>query len=217
MLKIFVLGLGPTLMIFIGLSIGNSVPFTFLLFYSWLLVIPLIKKTKDGNWNELFQKNTIDIKTVGIGLISGLVMMIMVYGAFTLLFDTVIDVSSLQTLLEKWNFTGMEAIILVVILLCINPILEELYWREYMYTRLKTRIGPTRAIILTAFLYSLYHLLTLIPMLHWPFDVLAVAPVFMAGILWGYFRAKLHSIIAPVISHLLADVGIMLTYLIHIL
>lgn len=43
-LKMILLLIGPTIMMFIGLQLFESVAVTFLLFYGWLLGVPLLGK-----------------------------------------------------------------------------------------------------------------------------------------------------------------------------
>ena len=74
------------------------------------------------------------------------------------------------------------------------------------FGELKSKVGATTSITLTAFFYSLYHLLSVYFIFSFPFNLLA-------GLMWGYFRYKLKSIVAPIISHVLADLGIMLVYI----
>lgn len=78
---------------------------------------------------------------------------------------------------------------------------------------LESKLGATTSITITAFFYSLYHLLSVYFIFSFPFNLLAVLPVFLAGLMWGFFRYKLKSIIAPIISHVIADLGIMLVYI----
>ncbi len=205
---------GPTFMILIGLTFFENVPLTFILFYGWLLLIPMLNgKKKSGS----LLKNMPNKKQAVIaGLFSGFVSCAAILGVVTLFIHYIIDLSSLQKLLDEWGFTGNQLIWLILILIIINPILEELYWRDFMYKILLGRFSVVTSILITSSLYSLYHFLSVIPMFTWPLNILLVLPVFFAGVLWGYFRYKFKSIMAPVISHILADLGIMLVYLIHI-
>ncbi len=215
MKKLALLLAGPTVMIFWGLIICESVLITFALFYGWLLFVPLFSSIR--NKQEKFNlKKHISRQSSSIGFFSGLICLTAIFVAVTLLKDTVFDLSDLRQLLIDWNFTGDNVIWLVLVLIFINPILEELYWREFMYNHLVSKASGTKTIVITSFFYSLYHLVSLISIFTFPFNVIAVIPVFLAGLLWGYFRHKSHSITAPIISHILADLGIMLVYLTHI-
>jgi membrane protease YdiL (CAAX protease family) len=213
--KYIIILFGPAVMIYLGLYVIGNVAITFVLFYGWLLVLPAAKfignKSSITNWKQKFT-----MKSLLYGLTSGLLCMMLIYISFTLLLDSIFELSSLQQLLLEWGFSGSNVIWLILVLILVNPLLEELYWRDYVHNLLKNKIGVPRTIITTSIFYSLYHFLSLIPMLNFPFSIIAVVPVFFAGIIWGYFRVKLNSIISPVISHVLADTGIMLVYLVHI-
>ena len=216
MKKLTLLLAGPTIMIYIGLIICKSVLITFVLFYSWLLFVPLFSSIRNKQ-NKFKIKNQFNLQTIVVGIISGLISLLVIYVAVTLLKDTVFDLAALRQLLMDWNFTGDKVIGLVLVLIFINPFLEELYWREFMYKRLESKVSIAKTVVITSFFYSLYHLVSLIFIFTFPFNLIAVIPVFVAGLLWGYFRYKLQSITAPIISHTLADLGIMLVYLSYIL
>lgn len=216
MMKLSVLLIGPTIMIFLGLIIFKSVPITFILFYGWLLLIPILLyfRNKSIRWNR---KKHLNLKSFTVGLISGVISLVAIYGAVALLHNLVFDLGELKQILVEWNFTGSILFWLIIFLIFINPVLEELYWRDVMYKRLIDRVGAAQTIMITSFFYSLYHLVPLFSIFAFPFNFIAVIPVFIAGLMWGYFRYKLNSISASIISHILADLGIMLVYLNYIL
>lgn len=195
--------LGPSIMIYIGLIALENVLITFALFYSWLLGVPLLYKTKVNL--------KIDSKSLIVGISTGLLSLGAIYGAVALLQDSVFDLNEVRELLATWDFTGAKVIGLVLVLIFINPILEELYWREFMYRRL-ANLGVGKAVGITSFFYALYHLFTVYLIFSFPFNLITVIPVFVAGMMWGFMRLKLNSNTAPVISHTLADLGIMMVY-----
>ncbi len=207
---------GPTVMIFIGLSYLESIPMTFLLFYCWLFLIPLITYIKHSSIKDAFLhsiKNGIAVKPFLVGVISGVICLLSIYTSIALVEGHLFDMNRLSKLLIQWGFSGTKVWLFILVLSFINPILEELYWREFMYKRYLDRLGVTKSVILTSFFYALYHMLVLIPLFDMPFSIIATIPIFFAGLLWGYFRVKLSSIIAPIISHALADIGIIFVYL----
>lgn len=211
MIKQVILLFAPTILIFIGLSLMQNILITFILFYGWLLFIPLLftfwKKTNRPTLQLPLTKTNL-----WIGVISGLICLVSIYGFVVIFQSSVLDIPQLQRLLEKWNFSGAKVILLVLVLALINPILEELYWREFMFGRLSLKLGNVIAVLITAIFYSLYHLIVVMDIFSFPFNVLSVISVFLAGLMWGIFRVKLNSIVASIISHSLADIGIMLVY-----
>lgn len=219
-MNILLLLLGPTIMIFLGLQVLGSVPATFLIFYGWLALVPLSdllfwKKWKVGKALKelsiiLHWKNAIYGSATGI-----LFLLLIVLGGFffhSFLFER----AHLLKLLESWKFSGNLAVWLIVILMFINPVLEEVYWRGYLYQKLAGKRSPRTVILLTSFFYSLYHLLSVIPLFAWPYNLAMVIPVFIAGVIWGYIRFLHRSLIGSILSHILADVGIMAVYLLFL-
>ncbi|SER92861.1 CPBP family intramembrane glutamic endopeptidase [Psychrobacillus sp. OK032] len=211
MIKQVFLLIMPTVFIYIGLSVFQNILITFILFYGWLLFIPLFftlwKKTNAPPLQLPFTK-----KSIFVGIISGLICLVSIYGFVILFQSSLIDTAQLKQLLVKWNFSGAKVILLIFVLILINPILEELYWREFMYKRLFQKVGKILTVLITSIFYALYHLIVVMEIFSFPFNVLAVIPVFLAGVMWGIFRIKFNSITAPIISHCLADIGIMLVY-----
>jgi len=206
---------GPTLMIFIGLSYFESIPITFILFYGWLFVIPfasyLLKSIEESFLHSF--KRGITSQSVLIGIVSGILCLIAIFSSVSLLQGHLFEIERLSAVLVEWEFSGTKVWGFILVLIFINPFLEEWYWREFMYVRLLPKVGAGKAVFVTSFFYSLYHLLSLIPLFAMPFSLIAAIPVFAAGLLWGYFRIKFSSVTSSVISHLLADLGIVLVYL----
>lgn len=198
--------IGPTIMIFIGLWFFENVVITFLLFYSWLLFVPMIDKAFPKEQLKLTKKSAI------LGIISGLIFFLFIYGGLEWLHVYLLDIDSLRVLLLEWGFSGAGEIGLVLVLLLANPILEEVYWRGYMFNRLRQKGTAFSAIALTALFYTLYHLLSIIPIFAAGYSFAAVIPVLIAGLFWGFIRERTGSISATMIGHVLADLGIMCVY-----
>lgn len=209
MVKQLILLIGPTIMIILGLLLIKNIAITFLLFYGWLLFVPIIVSYRRKTRTRLIFPQPKYSMTVGI--ISGIICLIAIYGFTYLLQSLVIDRESLEVALVQWDFTGAKVIFLILFLIFINPILEEYYWRRFMYDRLHQRLGSKLTIIITAFFYALYHFVVVMPIFHVP--VFATLMVFLAGVMWGIFRSRFHTIVPSIVSHSIADLGIMLVYL----
>ena len=211
---------GPTVMIFIGLGYFESIPITFLLFYGWLFLIPLITYVRHVEIKERFVqtiKNGFLLKPILVGIISGVICLLSIYSSVALVQGHLFDFNRLSRQLVQWGFSGKKVWGFILVLIIINPILEEWYWREFMYKRYLNKLGVVKSVILTSFFYTLYHMLALIPLFEMPFSIIATIPIFFAGLLWGYIRVKFSSIIAPVISHSLADIGMIFVYLYYLM
>ncbi|MDF2678896.1 MAG: putative rane-bound metalloprotease [Brevibacillus sp.] len=219
-MTLFFLLLGPTMMLFFGLQIGSNVPLAFLLFYGWLALVPvfdflLLKKM--SLQDALHQVGFVcDRKNALVGSATGICFFLFIVTGGYLFHSVLFDRASLSQLLVKWQFTGDVTGWLIAILVFLNPLLEELYWRGYLLHKLTGRHKARTAIFLAAFFYSLYHLLSVIPLFSAPYNVMMVVPVFAAGLFWGYLRNRQRSLFGSIISHMLADAGIMTVYLLFL-
>lgn len=81
-----------------------------------------------------------------------------------------------------------------------------------MFNRLRIKGSAFYAVGMSAVFYTLYHLLSIIPIFEAGFSFVAVLPVFIAGLFWGFIREKSGSITATIISHVLSDLGIVCVY-----
>ena len=72
------------------------------------------------------------------------------------------------------------------------------------------QFSGVKTIFITSFFYSIYHLIPLLFMFELPYSLIGTIAVFSAGLLWGYFRLTFNSLVAPIISHALSDLGIIL-------
>lgn len=198
--------IGPAVMIFIGLQLMGNVVVTFFLFYSWLFAVPILDKA--------FPKDRLKMTKPAllIGILSGLLFFVFIFGGLSWLHHYLLDVEELRLLLVDWGFIGPGEIALVLVLLILNPILEEVYWRGYMYEKLRRKRSALYTISLTSVFYTLYHVLSVIHIFEGGYALVAVIPVFIAGLFWGYIREKTTSITAAIMGHFLADLGIMCVY-----
>jgi membrane protease YdiL (CAAX protease family) len=143
---------------------------------------------------------------------SGLLFFLFVYGGLNLLHFYLLDIEQLRVLLLDWGFSGPAEIWLILILLIVNPILEEVYWRGYMHEKLRCNGKARDTIWMTAAFYTLYHLLSVFHIFQGWYGVVAVLPVFIAGIFWGFVREKTGSVTGSIISHAMSDFGIVCVY-----
>lgn len=202
-MKIAMYLITPTVMVGLGLYLFKSVPVTFVLFYGWLVLAVLINKAEvRKGWNP-------SQLTLVVGGVSGLLMYGVIFGGIALFQDFLINEGDLLILLDHWDFTGIW---LVFILLFINPVLEELYWRGILYQKLLKNHTQVVVILLTSGFYTLYHILSMLILFNWPINLFLIIPVFLVGVFWGYMRTKAESFTGTIISHFLADAGVMSVY-----
>ncbi|KPV56547.1 hypothetical protein QJ48_27030 [Paenibacillus sp. A3] len=220
--KLAVLFLGPTVMIAAGLQGMHSVPLTFVLFYGWLLVVPLgsfvLRRRTGARAHPQVQTERKRQKTdILLGIGSGAVFFGAIVAAAVWFHPLFLDIPRLKGLLQEWHFSGEHTIGLVLVLLVLNPLLEETYWRGYVLRKLTdSKVRPAMAVFLTSLFYSLYHVLSIVPIFERPWNIVLVLPVFAAGLFWGWMRLRHASLTGSVLSHSFADAGIMCVYFLYL-
>jgi membrane protease YdiL (CAAX protease family) len=204
--------------IYMGLIVLHDITLTFVMFYLGVcLLVPLIDLIivqklswpKIGNSFSLkgFRKNILP------GIIIGLIFFASIYLFFIAFSNKIIDTRHITRLLAKWNVSDSNLFIFLFIMIFANSFLEELYWRGYIFNKLQKKIRLWGVILFTALFYSSYHLVTTVNLFSLEYGLLFTLVVFGAGVFWGYIRGKSDSVYIPIISHLLADLGIMVIYL----
>lgn len=83
----------------------------------------------------------------------------------------------------------------------INPWLEELYWRGFLYSE-PGRPAPCDL------LFGGYHVLVLLLLVEWPFAALAGIALAAAGWVWRLLVRRLGGLLVPALTHLAADAAI---------
>jgi membrane protease YdiL (CAAX protease family) len=101
---------------------------------------------------------------------------------------------------------------LAVMLIIVNPVCEEFLWRGYSLARLEARFGAPAAIAISSLGYAGYHWITAGSLFSWGAGAALAVVVFAAGVFWAVWRRKAQSILPTVVSHLLADAGILAAY-----
>lgn len=85
---------------------------------------------------------------------------------------------------------------------------EEWYWRGFVVRALERYMRPAYAIILGALAFAGHHIIVLSQMFSWHIVVLGSVGVWCGGVMWGVWRHKTGSLLAPWIAHMCADLAI---------
>jgi membrane protease YdiL (CAAX protease family) len=85
------------------------------------------------------------------------------------------------------------------------PILEELFYRGYVQTRLEEELGAPVAILATAFLFALSHSQYLILN---PFNIGMLLSTIFGAIVWGYIFYRTRSLLVTIIAHGIVNIPI---------
>jgi len=218
LLPALILLLLPAVAVFTGLILLNSIFATYILFYGMVCVIvPLLDRIvihRQTLREFLRYIGFVNIrKSLLPGLLIGGVFLAAIYLFFMIFSRQLIDTSAMTTALNRWNLDSGNLFVFLFMMIVGNSILEEIYWRGYIFSRLRKLTGPGNTVVLTALFYTSYHLITTVTLFSLVQGLLLSSAIFLVGVFWAYLRIKYEWIIPAVISHLLADLGLMLIYL----
>jgi len=217
-----ILSLLAPVVIYISLQIFNSITISFILFHGVVcVIIPLIDFTfiKKLSVKEIFKLLGFNnfIKGSVSGILIGSLFFIIIYLFFTTLNKYVINTDQINNLLIKWHLNNEYLYPFLFMMIFANSFLEEIYWRGYIFHKFKSKTNIRNVILLTSLFYCSYHFITTINLFSVIYGLIFSSVVFSVGVFWGYMRYKFDSIYISLLSHLLADLGIMVIYFKYLL
>ena len=111
--------------------------------------------------------------------------------------------NGMENPLKFWVFAAWLCVI--------NSLLEEVVFRWYVDTRLKS-IGISTAVLLpiSASIFTAHHIIVLSAYFSWPLVVLGSVGVFCGGLIWSLLRLTFTTVLPGWISHALVDVSVVL-------
>lgn len=155
---------------------------------------------------------------VVVGLASGALILVAILGAYALSRDH-LDAGAF---VDRARMTGFDrpvpfALVIAYIILA-NSFLEEYVWRWFVYRQVEAIMpagladGPRRAgaILIAAMLFTIHHVFALSAWVGLPLVVLGVVGVFLGAVIWSAIYAFERSLWPCYLSHVLADLAIML-------
>jgi membrane protease YdiL (CAAX protease family) len=221
MLVAFLLSLMGPLAIFIGLIVLKNAYWTFFLYHGLVCIgIPItdlwiLKRAKPGEIKRILALSCQEkaVKT-GVGL--GILFLTAIIAFFYIFKSQTIHIRQLQELMLGWKIKKDDVLFLLFVMIFANSVLEEIFWRGYIFNRFMKYLDARRVILITSLFYASYHFITTMNLFSRAIGILFTLVIFMAGLFWGFLRHKFDSILTPIISHLMADLAIMIIYLIFV-
>ena len=114
---------------------------------------------------------------------------------FTALYEMAVDWLAVDWLMpeplpEEMFGDGLVRVMIVASVALLIPVVEEMFFRGFLFVGLAARYGVTTGVIASATVFSVAHL-----------DVRTMIPIFVAGLLfgWGYYVTK--TLWVPIAAH----------------
>lgn len=200
-------GLGAA-MYMVVLANHPAAPFFFGAVKIIMLVLPIIGVWLGistgrlfGGWNK---------KDVLLGLGLGGTFFLALLGVFLLAPELFAEAS--KEALPRATAFGIGApltfVIAGVLFAIVHSLFEEYYWRWFVFGGLSSFISIPLSIIVSAIAFSLHHIFILLPFVPFPLAIIGGAIVGAIGGLWSFIYTKRQNLVAPWISHIVADLAI---------
>ena len=121
--------------------------------------------------------------------------------------------TAIQGKIRDMHLDSLSAYVLASVFYCVfHSLLEEYYWRWFVFKRLKPFVGVPSAVLISSLGFMAHHVIVLATFFGWtsPATYLFSVCVASGGAFWAWMYERSSSIFVPWISHALIDCGIFL-------
>lgn len=172
------------------------------------LVLPILYtlydkniKLKD-NFKIRSKKTLIHAAILGIAIYLGILLVYFVLRNFINL-DKIIEILDKSADVDKDNF-----IWIAIYISFINSLLEEFFFRGFIFLNLRKASGRKSAYIISAFAFSIYHVAIMGSWFNPIIFIVAMIGLFIGGIIFNYLNEKSENIYNSWIVHMMANFAI---------
>lgn len=146
---------------------------------------------------------------IGVGALLGLVIGGIVLTAYFTLGPLLIDTARVRTMAVRAGL-GSPVVFLAgaAYWVTVNSVLEEYVWRWFVFRQCERLMAAPAAVLLSAFLFTLHHIVALRVYLDWSGVVLTCTGVFVGGAVWSWCYRRYRSIWPGYVSHAIVDLAI---------
>ena len=173
----------------------------------WLLILPII-------WLVKIEQKSIEISPPKrfdwiAGIIIGLLMFGIILAVYWLLLRQWIDVDFVRAKLKQVGNLDRQAFVFGgAYFILINALIEEYFWRWFIYSRCEDLVSSKIAVFLSAVFFTLHHTIGLIVFTNLRVTLVGTIAVFVAGVLWSEYYRRYRSIWGNYFSHAIADLAL---------
>jgi hypothetical protein len=151
-------------------------------------------------------------KELLVGVISGILIFIIILGVYQIFGQNWLDITAFRIKATELGISILSTYIFGAIYgVFLNPLIEEFIWRWFVYLKCKQLTSEIIAIFLSAFLFTLHHIIILNTFASdIRLVILGSLGVFLGGVIWGFCYRNFKSLWCSYISHLFADLALVI-------
>lgn len=182
-----------------------------------LLTKNLLSRFRNLFYIELSRESRVPLARgpLFVGFISAIVFLIVGFGAYFIFFRDVLNVPGVrQALVEKLAEFGVQSAfgfcLLSFLIAVIHSLLEEYYWRGFVFVELQNYFSSAVAMWLSAFAFTLHHIVVIARYAKLEPRLLIIlcasVVVFVCGYFWTRQFFTFRNIYTTWMSHIAADI-----------
>lgn len=171
----------------------------------WLIAVERSRPTIPPWKNFLGGKGMLAAHSIGAALA---VIIAVVYHTVG---RTNIDIAAFREKIAQMGLGNVWLYLAGALYWCtINSLLEEYFWRWFIFSRLRdvlpgSKFGSALAVLLCGVLFTAHHVVALLVYFIWPVAIAASLGVFIGGVIWSFLYLKFRNIYVSYVCHVYAD------------
>ena len=196
-----------------GSPVGQAVYSGTKLFTVVLPVIAILWIFKEPHrfaLKQLWKDRELHLKSIPLGIISGGVIL----GVMVVLMKTPVWTevqAGGPAIREKVENLGIlkHYILFAIFVSFIHSLIEEYYWRWFVYGQLRDLVKPWMAHSLAAISFAAHHIVVTTQFFPLALGVVFGLLVGVGGLIWSLQYQKQRSLLGPWVSHMITDIGLL--------
>ena len=173
----------------------------------WLFFLPIIWFLKIEHQSiKILKPQRFDVIT---GLIIDLLMFVVILTVYWLFIRHWIDTDIVRPKIQAIiKINPRKFIFGALYFTLINALIEEYFWRWFIYLRCEELVSSKIAVVITALFFTLHHTIGLAAFTDWRTTVIGSLAVFIAGMVWSEYYRRYRSVWSNYLSHAIAELAL---------
>jgi uncharacterized protein len=173
----------------------------------WLLFLPIV-------WLRRIERKPLTVSRPKqrdwiVGATIGLLMFCIILAAYWLFLRHWINAADIQRKVRRIsNIDPLSFQLGGFYFTVINALIEEYFWRWFIYRRCEEVVSQRAAVFLSASFFTLHHTIGLAVFTDWRVTIVGTLSVFAAGAVWSECYRRYRSVWGNYFSHAAADLAL---------
>lgn len=150
-------------------------------------------------------KLTIDKRSLGLGLVTGLLMSAVIAAFAVIDFDNLVSFKNALSTKADDLFPLAYYLPIMGVFALLHSLFEEYFWRWFVFDGLRLKLSAIDAAIVSSFAFTLHHIVILSQFFPVGLTILSSLGVFFGGLIWCFSYSKTKKLTASWVSHALVD------------